>query len=74
MLQFLEKEGLLTRQDDAQDQRAKSVHLTPTGQQLQVRAEACANEVLLQMWEGFASEEREQLNEFMSRLRYNLKD
>jgi hypothetical protein len=30
--------------------------------------------VLLQMWEGFASEEREQLNEFMSRLRYNLKD
>ena len=74
MLQHLEKEGFLSRMDDEQDQRAKSVHLTPAGQQLESRAEACANEVLLQMWEGFASEEREQLNEFMSRLRYNLKD
>jgi len=74
MLQFLEKEGLLTRKDDVQDQRAKTVQLTPAGQQLQTRAEACANEVLLLMWEGFASEEREQLNEFVSRLRYNLKD
>ncbi len=72
MIQLLEQEGYLTRMADQGDQRAKKVALTPKGWELQSAAEVCANEILLKMWEGFMSEEREQLNEMLSRLRHNL--
>lgn len=72
MIQLLEKAGYLERLADQGDQRAKKVALTPKGWELQVPAEACANEILLKMWEGFMSEEREQLSDMLSRLRHNL--
>ena len=50
----------------------KKVALTEKGWALQAPAEACANEILLKMWDGFMSEEREQLSDMLSRLRHNL--
>lgn len=72
MLQLLEQKGWIERIADETDQRARKVQLTEAGQQLQSGVEAVANEVLLRMWDGLASEEREQLSDILSRLRYNL--
>lgn len=72
MLQGLEQQGLVERADDPADKRTRLVWLTAIGTELQSSVEPVANEVLLQMWEGFASEERELLNDMLSRLRYNL--
>lgn len=74
MLDTLEEKGYLERVDDLQDQRAKMVVLKEAGKQLEKQAEQCANEVLLQMWDGIASEEREQLNDFLNRLLHNVQD
>ncbi|MFN3529678.1 MAG: MarR family winged helix-turn-helix transcriptional regulator [Bacteroidia bacterium] len=72
MLQGLEQQQLLIRSDDPADKRARLVLLTEAGKALEAQVEPLANEVLLQMWDGLASEEREQLNDILSRLRYNL--
>lgn len=72
MLDTLEEKKYLERVDDQQDQRAKMVFLTEGGRQLELAAEQCANEVLLQMWDGMASEEREQLSDFLNRLLHNI--
>lgn len=74
MLDTLEEKGYLERVDDRQDQRAKMVFLKTLGKQLEEQVEQCANEVLLQMWDGIASEEREQLNDFLNRLLHNIQD
>jgi len=73
MLHLLESRKLLIREDDELDQRVKLIKLTEAGKKLQPIAEACALEVLYPMWEGFASEEREQLAEFLQRLTHNLR-
>jgi len=72
MIQLLEKQGFVQRVDDDSDQRAKKVQLTPAGEALQIAAESVANEILMKMWDGFMSEEREALNDYLSRLRHNL--
>lgn len=72
MIQLLEKQGFVRRVDDESDQRAKKVQLTEAGEALQLSAESVANEILMKMWDGFMSEEREALNDYLSRLRHNL--
>jgi DNA-binding MarR family transcriptional regulator len=72
MVQLLEQKGWIERVADEGDQRALKVQLTESGKQLELPAETVATEVLLRMWDGLASEEREQLNDILSRLRYNL--
>lgn len=74
MVQLLEKQGFVKRLEDRADQRAKKVALTEEGESLQTVAEMVANEILMKMWDGFMSEEREALNEYLSRLRHNLMD
>jgi MarR family 2-MHQ and catechol resistance regulon transcriptional repressor len=54
----LERRGLVTRNDDARDRRARIIQLTPQGRELIEHAFACHRDVLEHALEGFAEGER----------------
>ena len=72
MLQRMERDGLVERRQDADDQRVTRVYLTDAGHRVQDAAEAAWRQIEDEAFAGFTADERSLLNDLLQRVRQNL--
>lgn len=72
MIQRMEKAGFVVRREDPDDQRVSRVYLTEAGRAVRADVQAVLQTVDDETFAGFASEERDQLRQYLTRIRANL--
>ena len=72
MLQRMERNGLVERRQDTQDQRVTRVYLTDAGRRVQQAAEAAWCQIEDQAFAGFTTDESALLGDLLHRVRQNL--
>lgn len=69
----MEKAGLVERRPDPEDMRVTRVWLTETGREMHRELERLHLELEAECFAGFSDEEREKMQEFLLRMRDNLR-
>ena len=72
MLQRMENAGFILRKPDSADQRVSRVYLTEAGRAIQEQVQYVWVRMEAEVFAGFNEDEREQLRDFLLRLRKNL--
>ncbi len=72
VIKRMERGGYVDRRADPTDERVSRVHLTESGWALIARIDAAFAKLDTAMLAGFGSSDREQLREFLERMRSNL--
>ncbi len=73
MLDVMERDGWLAREDDPEDRRRKRIRLEPKAEEVWETMVQSARAVRKRATRGFSPEEVEQLRTLLSRIRANLK-
>jgi DNA-binding MarR family transcriptional regulator len=72
MITRMQEAGLVERRKDAQDRRVSRVYLTAAGRDIQERMHRVWQQLEREALDGFAVDERELLQGFLTRIRDNL--
>lgn len=72
MVQRMEKNGLLERRPDSEDQRVSHVYLTDAGRAIRERVDQRWREIEAQVFGAFSEEEQERLRALLDRVREEL--
>ena len=71
-LKRMEKAGLVRREMDEHDQRILRVHLSEQGRQMWLKSTEQIRAVTGELMEGFSTEERQQMHEYLCRIAKNM--
>lgn len=74
MLKRMEKAGLISRKQDFKDQRVSRVYLTQDGRDKCKKSKEAMSILAEECFEGFSSEEKEELKRFLEKMGNNLKE
>lgn len=72
MLERMEKAGLIRREQDGEDRRKTKLYLTKKARDLQNDYDDVSNEMTDIYYQGFSSEETDQFESYLDRIRGNL--
>jgi DNA-binding MarR family transcriptional regulator len=74
MVKRLEKIGYVKRKRDAEDERISNVYLTDEGRSLSARLRELQDKMERMVFDGFSTEERETMKNYLNRIMDNLTD
>jgi DNA-binding MarR family transcriptional regulator len=74
MLQRMERDGIIERRQDPEDQRISRVYLTDAGRELKEAAQRAWRQIEQEAFMGFSEDESAALRELLERVRVNLSD
>jgi DNA-binding MarR family transcriptional regulator len=72
MIKRMEQAGFVQRRRDAEDERVSRVYLTDLGRAIQGDLDQVLGKIEAGTFAGFSQAEREQVAQFLSRMRHNL--
>lgn len=74
MVKRLEKGGYVIRKRDAEDERVSNVYLTEKGRELSSQLRALKDQMEDLVFDGFATEEKQMMRNYLNRVMANLED